>query len=338
MHPKSGRKVEAKCEDWMATKLSALVEELLDEEIDETNRLGKGMMDVSCPSISSLSTNMSLKSSVDKEISSFTDVGFCGENLSARTKALLSQGLPETNEQDDLICVEEFQPMPLLQRAKTMEPNHLIFSKTRSEYPRGETIASREVNQNSENYFRSTTVVDPLECDESAEKLFFSRGGKSALSFDLTLKKQRSNFLEYRSKKSELQQPSAASTLEDELKKFEKTLEILDQEKEIEKSLLNDEVKQLIDPHYLQNRQKNITAVMRAILFDWMMEVASEFGLKRETYSLATSYVDRYLSKCEDLEKSQFQLLGATALYLSMKAEVILTFCLISELNNNHLS
>ena len=37
--------------------------------------------------------------------------------------------------------------------------------------------------------------------------------------------------------------------------------------------------------------------MMRAILLDWMMEVSSEFLMKRETYHLAVMYVDKYLSK-----------------------------------------
>lgn len=35
---------------------------------------------------------------------------------------------------------------------------------------------------------------------------------------------------------------------------------------------------------------------MRAILLDWMMEVCTEFKMKRETYYLAVCYVDKYLS------------------------------------------
>lgn len=35
---------------------------------------------------------------------------------------------------------------------------------------------------------------------------------------------------------------------------------------------------------------------MRSVLFDWMMEVCTEFKLKRETYYLAMNYVDKYLS------------------------------------------
>jgi len=38
---------------------------------------------------------------------------------------------------------------------------------------------------------------------------------------------------------------------------------------------------------------------MRAILFDWMIEVCNEFTLKRETFYSATALVDKFLSKVE---------------------------------------
>jgi hypothetical protein len=36
---------------------------------------------------------------------------------------------------------------------------------------------------------------------------------------------------------------------------------------------------------------------MRAILIDWMMEVCQDFGLKRETFNVAVSVVDRFMAK-----------------------------------------
>ena len=42
---------------------------------------------------------------------------------------------------------------------------------------------------------------------------------------------------------------------------------------------------------------------MRAILFDWMQEVATEFTLKRETYYYAINYVDRYLTVVPNIKK-----------------------------------
>jgi len=77
------------------------------------------------------------------------------------------------------------------------------------------------------------------------------------------------------------------------------------------------------NPEYFM-RQKNITCHMRAILFDWMMEVCMEFQMKRETLYLAINFVDRYLSLQENLEADKLQLLGVTTLYVASKLEEII--------------
>jgi len=61
---------------------------------------------------------------------------------------------------------------------------------------------------------------------------------------------------------------------------------------------------------------------MRAILIDWMMEVCCEFHLRRETFHLAVTYVDQYLSKSEPITKGKLQLVGLTAMVLATKVEV----------------
>lgn len=78
----------------------------------------------------------------------------------------------------------------------------------------------------------------------------------------------------------------------------------------------------LPDPHYLENRQKDITWNMRAILIDWMMEVSSEFHLKRETFYLSVYYLDSHLSKTQ-VHKSALQLLGLTSLFMASKMEEV---------------
>lgn len=57
------------------------------------------------------------------------------------------------------------------------------------------------------------------------------------------------------------------------------------------------ELKYLPDPFYIEKHQPHINWSMRAILLDWMMEVACEFAMKRQTYYLAINYIDRYLTK-----------------------------------------
>lgn len=76
------------------------------------------------------------------------------------------------------------------------------------------------------------------------------------------------------------------------------------------------------DAFYLQRGQNHINSLMRTILMDWMMEVCSEFTLKRETFHLAVNYVDRYLSKVKHIEKNKLQLIGLCAMYVASKIEV----------------
>lgn len=76
------------------------------------------------------------------------------------------------------------------------------------------------------------------------------------------------------------------------------------------------------DPHFLEKRQSLMTWSMRAILLDWMMEVSTEFGLKRESFHYAVNYVDRYLTATSPVQKWELQLVGVTALYMAAKVEV----------------
>lgn len=62
---------------------------------------------------------------------------------------------------------------------------------------------------------------------------------------------------------------------------------------------------------------------MRLLLVDWMMEVCDEFGLKRDTFHLATYFNDLYLTKVF-CKVDDLQLLGASSLLLACKVEEIL--------------
>lgn len=77
------------------------------------------------------------------------------------------------------------------------------------------------------------------------------------------------------------------------------------------------------DPYGLDKKQKEVNGTMRAILIDWMIEVADEFTLKRETLHYAINYIDRFLSKVENIRREDFQLLGITALHIASKTEVL---------------
>jgi Cyclin, N-terminal domain len=69
-------------------------------------------------------------------------------------------------------------------------------------------------------------------------------------------------------------------------------------------------------------RQSETNEYMRSVLLDWIMELCSKFYLKRETYYLTVSHIDRLLSSI-NISKQEFQLIGISALYLSCKSEEI---------------
>ena len=73
---------------------------------------------------------------------------------------------------------------------------------------------------------------------------------------------------------------------------------------------------------YMEIVQHDITAQMRAILVDWMVEVAQEYKLVSETLYLSVSYVDRYLSAVP-VQRNQLQLVGVTCMLLASKYEEI---------------
>lgn len=64
---------------------------------------------------------------------------------------------------------------------------------------------------------------------------------------------------------------------------------------------------------------------MRTILIDWMLEVMTEFTLKRETFYYALNYVDRYLSLKKNIKKQDLQLVGVTSMFMASKMEEILS-------------
>lgn len=70
------------------------------------------------------------------------------------------------------------------------------------------------------------------------------------------------------------------------------------------------------------SQNPKINANMRGILVDWLVEVQENFELYHETLYLAVKIVDHYLEK-NNIERDQLQLLGATAVFLACKIEVM---------------
>ncbi|KAG2271772.1 hypothetical protein Bca4012_074008 [Brassica carinata] len=69
---------------------------------------------------------------------------------------------------------------------------------------------------------------------------------------------------------------------------------------------------------YMERVQPNINSTMRAILIDWLVEVAEAFSLSPETLYLAVNCLDRYLSG-NVITELNLQLLGVSCIMISAK-------------------
>jgi len=74
-------------------------------------------------------------------------------------------------------------------------------------------------------------------------------------------------------------------------------------------------------PKYMA-KQPDINMNMRAILVDWLVEVAEEYKLHDETLYLAVNYIDRFLSQMSVL-RGKLQLVGTAAMFIAAKFEEI---------------
>ncbi|KAK9808180.1 hypothetical protein WJX73_005721 [Symbiochloris irregularis] len=73
---------------------------------------------------------------------------------------------------------------------------------------------------------------------------------------------------------------------------------------------------------YMESYQNDLTAQMRSILVDWMIEVAQEYELVSDTLFLAISYIDRFLT-VKQIERTRLQLVGVACLLIAAKYEEI---------------
>jgi len=81
------------------------------------------------------------------------------------------------------------------------------------------------------------------------------------------------------------------------------------------------ETKHLPKWNYM-SKQPDITHSMRAILVDWLVEVAEEYKLQTETLYLAVSYIDRFLSYMS-VQRAKLQLVGTACMFIASKYEEI---------------
>ncbi|KAL5732048.1 Cyclin-A1-3 [Ranunculus cassubicifolius] len=86
---------------------------------------------------------------------------------------------------------------------------------------------------------------------------------------------------------------------------------------------------------FMDSVQKDINPSMRAILIDWLVEVAEEYRLVPDTLYLTVNYIDRYLSG-NVMNRQRLQLLGVACMMIASKYEEICApqveeFCYITD-------
>lgn len=104
---------------------------------------------------------------------------------------------------------------------------------------------------------------------------------------------------------------------------------------DIYKHLRASEVKKRPSTDFMEIIQKDINASMRAILIDWLVEVAEEYRLVPDTLYLTVNYIDRYLSG-NPMSRQRLQLLGVACMMIAAKYEEICApqveeFCFITD-------
>ncbi|CAN4115139.1 unnamed protein product [Withania somnifera] len=75
-------------------------------------------------------------------------------------------------------------------------------------------------------------------------------------------------------------------------------------------------------PDYLEKTQKDVSANMRGVLVDWLVEVAEEYKLLSDTLYLTVSHIDRFLS-VNVIPRQRLQLLGVSCMLIAAKYEEI---------------
>lgn len=68
--------------------------------------------------------------------------------------------------------------------------------------------------------------------------------------------------------------------------------------------------------NYMETTQVDLTADMRGVLIDWLVDVAEDYRLVSDTLYLTVSYVDRFLSY-NAIKRDKLQLLGVSSMLIA---------------------
>lgn len=88
-------------------------------------------------------------------------------------------------------------------------------------------------------------------------------------------------------------------------------------------NLLSSEKKFVINHKAIEQNHPALTWDNRTVLLDWLMRICEEFAFKRDTFHYAINYIDRFLSKTKNIQKSLLQLIAITSLSIAAKIEEV---------------
>jgi len=89
------------------------------------------------------------------------------------------------------------------------------------------------------------------------------------------------------------------------------------------KALQERDAHSCIDTDQWPALQPHLNPTMRVVLLDWVMEVSTEFMLKRETTHIAMRLIDEFTQCSQAIAKSDYQLVGVAALLVACKFEEV---------------
>ncbi|KAG0520908.1 hypothetical protein BDA96_08G115300 [Sorghum bicolor] len=89
---------------------------------------------------------------------------------------------------------------------------------------------------------------------------------------------------------------------------------------EIYRNLMASELIRRPRSNYMETLQQDITASMRGVLIDWLVEVSEEYKLVADTLYLAVHLIDQFLSQ-NCIQTRKLQLLGITSMLIASKYE-----------------
>jgi hypothetical protein len=179
---------------------------------------------------------------------------------------------------------------------------------------------------------RRRRILTSIDENVTASKATFGKAMKEVKSFGLTLRTDQSKLQVKAAVKPTLPQkcqkvvvpapemPKVASLSIYTSSSNSQSFVPVDCFDDEHKYLLYIERCRVLPPLFLEN--KIISPKMRAILFDWMLQVQERFNLEHDTLHLAYCMVDRCLRQM-NIQKEKLQLLGATCLFIATKYEEV---------------